>query len=126
MNNFSYLHILDGRIRVKIAEVKRSPHLATTLEQRLLDLPGVTHAQANRMSGNVLILHDVAQINTQEILDVLRVPLHHHALARATLPMREKPMATQPSTAGLGSKAAEVIFMKALEIATERLILALL
>jgi hypothetical protein len=38
----TYLHALDGRIRVKSALVKRTPHKAAALEQQLRAHPGVT------------------------------------------------------------------------------------
>lgn len=68
----SYLHVMDGRLRVKVPETKRSVSKAQQVEQLLRLLPGVTRVTANPTTGNVLVLFDSEQLTHDEILSTLR------------------------------------------------------
>lgn len=68
----SYLHVMDGRLRVKIPETKRSVSKALHVEQVIRALPGITRVTANPTTGNVLVLFDSAQLTHDEILSVLK------------------------------------------------------
>jgi hypothetical protein len=63
-----YLHILAGRVRIKIPEIKGAPHQALTLEQHLRQDTGIHHVTANPQTGNVLILFDAKALNHHDIL----------------------------------------------------------
>jgi hypothetical protein len=64
----TYLHTLDGRLRVKVAEVKGLPAMAVDLKHRLPQVTGIDHVKANPITGNVLILYTSDRISQQEIL----------------------------------------------------------
>ena len=68
----SYLHVMDGRLRVKIPETKRSVSKALHVEQMIRSLPGTTRVTANPTTGNVLVLFDSAQLTHDEILSALK------------------------------------------------------
>ena len=68
----SYLHILDGRMRIKVPEVKRSHVNAVKVEDALRRLNGVHHAKANTTTGNVLVLFDSDLLDHQLIVDHIR------------------------------------------------------
>ena len=68
----SYLHVMDGRLRVKVPETKRCVSKALHVEQVLGSLPGITRVTANPTTGNVLVLFDSAQLTHDEILSVLK------------------------------------------------------
>lgn len=68
----SYLHVMDGRLRVKVSEVKRSVFRARHAEQVIQALPGVRRVTANPTTGNVLVLFDSAQLTHAEILSELK------------------------------------------------------
>lgn len=68
----SYLHVMDGRLRVKIRETKRSLSQAEEVEQVLRSLPGVTRVTANPTTGNVLVLFDSNRLTHDDILTVLK------------------------------------------------------
>ena len=79
MHGARYYHNLDGRIRIKVPEIKGSPAMAGELESKLAKLNGVAHAQANPLTGYVLVLFDdevvsyyhvFAVINDVQCLDV--------------------------------------------------------
>jgi copper chaperone CopZ len=68
----SYLHVMDGRLRVKIPETKRCVSKALHVEEVIRSLPGITRVTANPTTGNVLVLFDSAQLTHEEILSVLK------------------------------------------------------
>ena len=67
-----YLHVLDGRVRIKLPQVKGAPHRARAVEQLLGGLEGVTSVTANPITGNVLVLFTSAVIGPHEILATLQ------------------------------------------------------
>jgi hypothetical protein len=67
----SYLHTLNGRLRIKVAEVKNSPDTAREIESQLRLLNGIEDAQANPVTGNVLVFYDASQTASDEIVDSL-------------------------------------------------------
>jgi copper chaperone CopZ len=68
----AYLHSLDGRLRIKLTEVRRAPHAARAVEERLRSVAGVTDASANPATGNVLVLYDCDLTSTGAIVDALQ------------------------------------------------------
>src|SRR2546429_3114789 len=72
MERFAFLHMLDGRLRVKVADVKGSPRVAALVEAQLAELQGVDDVSANPLTGSVLVLYDPAQVGVEEIMEVLR------------------------------------------------------
>ena len=68
----SYLHVMDGRLRVKIPATKRSMSKALAVEQVIGSLPGISRVAANPTTGNVLVLFDSAQLTHDQILSALK------------------------------------------------------
>ncbi len=68
----SILHVLDGRVRVKLSDVKGAPARAREVEARLFALEGIDQVEANPTTGSVLILHDSGRVAAPEIVDQLR------------------------------------------------------
>jgi hypothetical protein len=111
MSDASYLHALDGRIRIKVPEVRRSCAKASQVEETLQGLDGVTHVQANPTTGNVLVL-----FNSQFIT-------HEHIIAALKGLDCLKP---ERLAAGLGHRMSEIILRSVAELAFERMIVKLL
>jgi hypothetical protein len=65
---FEYVHVIDGRVRVKVPEVKRSPAFARRVEDLFGSVEGIHQVRANPVTGNVLFLHDPERIPVREIL----------------------------------------------------------
>jgi hypothetical protein len=106
-----YLHVLDGRVRIKIPQVKGAPQRALAVEQLLRGLDGVTDATANPITGNVLVLFTSAVTNQHDIIAALQ----------QTGYLRDNHTA-EPSQPSLIS----IVVHSALEMALERLVLALI
>jgi hypothetical protein len=66
------LHVLDGRLRIKLPHVKGAPQRALAVERLLLWLDGVTDVTANPIPGNVLVLFTSAVIDQHDILAALQ------------------------------------------------------
>jgi hypothetical protein len=67
-----YLHVLDGRVRIKIPAIKGAPHRALALEQRLLALDGINTVMANPTTGNVLILFESTMLSHNDIIATIQ------------------------------------------------------
>lgn len=60
--------ILNGRIRIKVPEVKGSPAIAGTMESQLAQLEGVAHVKANLLTGDVLVRFDARVFSHYQVL----------------------------------------------------------
>ena len=61
MNNVvasTYVHALEGRLRIKLPKIKRALREALEVELRLQQVAGVEEVSANPTTGNVLILYN--------------------------------------------------------------------
>jgi len=67
----AYLHVLDGRLRIKVPALKGSPDEAARLESRLRLIDGVDCVTANPVTGSVLVLYDAGS-GPDAIVDALR------------------------------------------------------
>jgi len=107
-----YLHALDGRLRIKIPQVKGTPQRALAVEQFLLGLAGVTDVTANPTTGNVLVLFTSATIS-------------QHAIIAALQETGYLRVGDPASPQGRNSLTA-IVVQSVVELAIERLVLALI
>src|SRR5262249_50071113 len=66
-----YIHAIEGRLRIKVPEVKRSPARARQVEELFRGVDGIQEVGANPVTGNVLLLHDRGRIAARQILGAL-------------------------------------------------------
>jgi copper chaperone CopZ len=117
-----YIHTLNGRLRIKVPEVKGLPMKAVELEGALRNIDGITFVRANPTTGNVLVLYDPARIGQYEVLGALQRLgyLRHDAVVctpdRAHLRTLE----------GLGETFARTFMHTTVELAVQRLLSALI
>ena len=64
----SYVHALEGRLRIKIPEVKGAPHKAREVERHLAACAGVEEVTASPITGSVLVLYNPRLIGQEEII----------------------------------------------------------
>src|SRR3974377_2260189 len=64
----SYVHALEGRLRIKVPEVKGAPLKAREIEGHLSLCPGVEEFSANPITGSVLVLYNPRLIGQEEII----------------------------------------------------------
>ena len=68
----SYIHALEGRLRIKIPEVKGNGGKALEVENYLQLLSGLEQVSANPVTGNVLIHYNPRLIGVEEIIAALK------------------------------------------------------
>ena len=66
-----YLHVIEGRVRIKLPAIRRSPGTATRVISVLTALHGVEYVKANTLTGNLLILYSSATISVDRIAEAL-------------------------------------------------------
>jgi copper chaperone CopZ len=111
MTGAPYLHMLEGRLRIKVPEIKRSVAKATEVEETLGRLNGVTHVRANPITGNVLVLFESETVTHGRIVDVLR---------------SLNCLKAQDQTTGTHHRIHDFIVRSVAELALERMLVALL
>lgn len=112
----TYLHALEGRLRIKIESVKGCPEMADDVETLLAAIDGIDGATANPSTGNVLVHYNPARLTQDEILELLR----------DTGLVRERP-ADQPHRLRIEPQTlANAIVRSSVEYALQRLLTALI
>ena len=87
MDISSYVHVLNGRLRIKVSEIKRSAEKASQVEEIIRVLAGVISATANPITGNVLVFYHshlltpLAIIGALQDADFLRTPVLEQPLS---------------------------------------------
>src|SRR5215813_6886297 len=122
-NTTTYLHALDGRLRIKSAAVKGVPEKAREIEYKLKNREGVTQVTANPVTGSVLVHYDSQGITQHELLQTLVSLgcLHHgiYQIRSAT----ENMLSTQD---GFGYGLLKTLVRATLEFTVQRLVYALI
>lgn len=108
----SYLHVLDGRLRIKIPEVKNAPIEALKLEHTFARMAGITTVKANPKTGNVLFLFESAMYSPDDILTLLQ---EHRYCQRSPEPSPQ-----------ISHRLASFVVGTAVEATIERLVFALI
>ena len=67
-----YVHALEGRVRIKIPQVKGADRKAQEVEHRLRQTAGVEYVSANSTTGNVLILYNPRLMDQDDIISSLK------------------------------------------------------
>jgi copper chaperone CopZ len=117
-----YIHALNGRLRIKVAEVKGSPMKALEVEGQLRRIDGIDHVRANPITGNVLVLYDPARIEQFEIFGALQRLGYLQENAKFRVAAKSPPLAFD----GLGEAMAETLVRTTMELAVQRLVSALI
>lgn len=72
MVDSSYIHSLEGRLRIKIPQVKGAADKALEVEGHLQHFTGVESVTANPTTGNVLILYNPRLIDQRRLISSLK------------------------------------------------------
>ena len=113
-----YLHVLDGRLRIKVPEVKRAPLKAAEVVRALQSVAGVTYAKANPTTGSVLVLFDSSRLTPANIVQTLR----DTGCLTTTVPTG----AQQGTQKGIGQRLTETVVQSLFETAVQRVIMTLI
>jgi len=115
----SYVHALEGRLRIKIPEVKGAAGKALEVESYLQLLSGLEQVSANPVTGNVLILYNPRLVGVDEIIAALK-----------DLGYLEDPSArsrgSQGHQEGMVERLTSAVASSLMEVALTRLVTALI
>ena len=67
-----YLHVVPGRVRVKIPLIKGSDEKSREVERLLRGLQGISSVSAYSLTGSVLVHYHDDEVKSSEILEVLK------------------------------------------------------
>jgi hypothetical protein len=70
MQGLRIVHVMPGRLRIKVDGVKGNPSLAMDLERRLCAISIVQRAEVNALTGSILLAYDVAMLASLQALDL--------------------------------------------------------
>jgi len=68
----SYVHALQGRLRIKLPELKGNPMRAQEIESQFNLMTGMQQVSANPVTGSLLFIYDPHLLKQEEIGVVLR------------------------------------------------------
>lgn len=71
----SYIHHVPGRLRVRVPAAKGNSFRASRIARELVALEGVTCAEANPLTGSVLVWYDTEMTDGSACLALLKVPV---------------------------------------------------
>jgi copper chaperone CopZ len=117
-----YFHALNGRLRVKIAELKGCPVKALEVEGQLRKIDGISYVRANPTTGNVLVLYDPAKIGQYAVLGALQRLGYLQENGSIQTGARSQPRAYE----AFGGAMAETLVRTTMELAVQRLVSALI
>ncbi len=117
-----YLHALEGRIRVKVPEIKGSPAKAGELERRVQWHCGIHSIKANPTTGNVLIYYDSQQTGQAEILKAMHESGYFQPLTGSV----DRLAASSPSQNSIMEVVVNSVAQSMMEMALTRLVTAII
>ncbi len=120
MNTLTLKHSLPGRLRVKLSSVKNSPSTAADVEKTLNAHRAMIQCKASAVTGSVVMEYDPRMATEETFLQLLKEEGYY------TGKPQRKNSRSHRTHSGSDNGIAKIIFTKAVEIAAERVILALL
>jgi hypothetical protein len=112
------MHVLDGRVRIKVPEVKHNPCMASAVVRVLERAAGVTYVRANTTTGNVLVQFDPHMTTHEHIIQILKDMNY-------ITPPSPPPSSLSPFKEA-GEKLLHLVVKSAVEKAVERVIFSLI
>jgi hypothetical protein len=118
----SYVHALNGRLRIKLPGLKGNPGKAQEIENRCSLLTGLHQVSANPVTGRLLFTYDPRLLKQEEIGAVLREMgyFQDHSGEQISI------LGSASSTHGVVEKITTTLASGLMEIALTRLVGALL
>jgi hypothetical protein len=121
MVDSSYIHSLEGRLRIKIPQLKGAAEQALEVERHLRHLTGVESVSANPVTGSVLILYNPRLIDQGRLLS--RIKEFVYLSLSSPNAVRAQAAAATP---GIVAKVTTTVTASLMEVALTRLVAALI
>ena len=125
MNIATLKHRIDGRIRVKVDQLKGNRNEVNRISLLLQQLDGVVDFKANDITGSLVINYDENVINADLLLGYL-----HKNKVFETVELKDQEISTKISNSSdvniSTNEIVKTVLHKVIEIVAERAIVALL
>ena len=118
----SYVHALEGRLRIKIPAAKGDDSKAREIERQLRHFAGVDYVSANPTTGNVLILYNSHLTEQGHIISSLR----ELGYLNQTVPGAGGATTSSLDPHGVVEKVTTTVAATIMEVALTRLVSALI
>lgn len=118
----TYVHALEGRLRIKVNEVKGSSQKAREIEGDLQTLAGINNVQANPTTGNVLILYNQRFLTQRHIIAALQ----DLGCLQNNAPINSRTEIANRSQEGIGKGIVMTVTQTLMELALTRLVSAII
>ena len=117
----SYVHALEGRLRIKVPEVKGASLKARDIEGHLALCPGVEEVSANPITGSVLVHYNPRLIGQEEII----LAFQEIGYLLETAPQASRKTA-DPNHEGVVARVATAVASSLMEVALSSLVAAII
>jgi hypothetical protein len=118
----SYVHALEGRLRIKVPEVKGAPLKARDIEGHLALCPGVEEVSANPITGSVLVLYNPRLIGQDEII----LAFKEIGYLEENAPKAHRETGGNPNHEGTIARVATAVASTLMEVALSSLVAAII
>jgi copper chaperone CopZ len=112
------LHVLNGRLRIKVPEVKHAPQQAAEVVHALQSVCGVTSVHANPTTGSVLVFFEPHAVGPEQIVQKLQ--------DMGCLTSTDDTKPTEGIWKDVGQKLAETLVQSIFERAVQHAIMVLI
>ena len=118
----SYVHALEGRLRIKVPELKGSSLKARDIEGHLGLCPGVEEVSANPVTGSVLVMYHPRLIGQDEII----LALKEIGYLEDAAPKAPQGTAKNSHHEGVVARVATAVASSLMEVALSSLVAAII
>ncbi len=118
----SYVHAVEGRLRIKVPEVKGAALKAREIEGHLALCPGVEEVSASPITGSVLVLYNPRLIGQEEIL----LAFQEIGYLKEIAPQVPRESDTAPDHEGVIARVATAVASTLMEVALSSLVAAII
>jgi Heavy metal associated domain 2 len=71
IGDIQVVHAIPGRIRLKVAQVRKNPVLASEIQTRLATIHGIRQVEVNPLTGSILMLYEAQDAAAPDSLRTL-------------------------------------------------------
>jgi hypothetical protein len=118
----SYVHALNGRLRLKLPELKSNPMRAQEIESQFNLMTGMQQVSANPVTGSLLFIYDPRLLKQEEIFSLLKELGYFQDSSGRQVSF----LSTAPGNHGIVEKVTTTLASGLMEVALTRLVSALI
>jgi hypothetical protein len=122
-----YIHHITGRLRLKLAQIRKQPQRAQDIQSAACRISGVKSVETNIVTGSLLIRYDAAAVNAESImLSMKGMGLLSSTAGSREMPYRSPVTQQRAAPSPLANKVVDMLVEKLIERSAIALVGALL